>query len=139
MLERLQKFVEHQSSFEPCWEWLGAKSAGYGRIKVQGKVCMAHRISYEYFIGPIPEGLEIDHLCRTPACINPAHLEPVTGSINAKRGLTGNKKRDFCKNGHKFSSDNVLMDGKERRCKPCRRANKRIYLKAYRAKNGRKS
>ena len=70
----------------PCWVWQHSLCAGYGRISVDGQVGMAHRAYYERVIGPIPEGLVLDHLCRCTACVNPAHLEPVTQRENLRRG-----------------------------------------------------
>lgn len=75
-----------------CWNWDGAKnSAGYGRItlptgKAGGETKYAHRVAYEVFVGPVPEGLKIDHLCRNTSCCNPDHLEPVTQTVNLARG-----------------------------------------------------
>lgn len=69
-----------------CWLWQGAKNAeGYGRIYHLGRLDYTHRVSYELANGPIPEGLDVDHLCRTPACCNPEHLEPVTRAVNLQR------------------------------------------------------
>ncbi len=67
-----------------CWFWLGALSRGYGSLKN----ARAHRVAYEMTIGPIPEGLVIDHLCRVTSCVNPDHLEAVTQAENVRRGLT---------------------------------------------------
>ena len=70
-----------------CWVWTGAMFAttGYGAIRVDGRTTVAHRVSYEAYVEPIPDGLHIDHLCRNRRCVNPAHLEPVTQAINNQR------------------------------------------------------
>jgi len=72
-----------------CWLWYGAtgNNLGYGRFRADAQSTgMAHRFSYEYWVGPIPEGTHIDHLCRQPACVNPDHLEPVVPRENTRRG-----------------------------------------------------
>jgi endogenous inhibitor of DNA gyrase (YacG/DUF329 family) len=74
---------------EDCWLWEGCTRGGYGRLKIDGKMSEAHRASYEYHVGKIPEGLVLDHLCRNRSCINPAHLEPVTTAENIRRGEQG--------------------------------------------------
>ena len=68
-----------------CWEWRGARVRGYGTFKVDRKQLRAHRFAYELLVGPIPPGLELDHLCANPGCVNPAHLEPVTTAENVSR------------------------------------------------------
>lgn len=68
-----------------CWVWRGGTVNGYGRTSVAGKAVAVHRAAYEVLVGPIPEGLTLDHLCRNRACYNPAHLEPVTLSENVRR------------------------------------------------------
>lgn len=71
-----------------CWLWKGAiNEHGYGHMRSEGRFVRPHRVAYELLVGPVPEGLVLDHLCRTPACVNPAHLEPVTQSENLKRGI----------------------------------------------------
>lgn len=72
---------------ETCWYWVGATtSAGYGHLRVDGVLMPIHRYMYERFIGPIPEGLLIDHLCAVKICANPYHLEPVDMQENFRRG-----------------------------------------------------
>ena len=68
-----------------CWDWVGALSHGYGHFGIEGIIYRAHRVTYEWMVGPIPDGLTIDHLCKNKACVNPAHLEPVTIRENTRR------------------------------------------------------
>lgn len=77
---------EHRPELGPCWLWTGCVQR-YGRIKLEGtkRVAFAHRVSYEWAKGPVPDGLELDHLCRVTACVNPDHLEAVTHSENELR------------------------------------------------------
>lgn len=85
------RFWSYVSQREPseCWPWLSAATdEGYGMFGLGGKTTGAHRISYELAVAPIPEGLEIDHLCRNPTCVNPKHLEPVTHLENLRRAVT---------------------------------------------------
>src|SRR5213593_4533327 len=66
-----------------CWRWTGSqRRGGYGRVRIGGRDFVAHRVAYELTIGPIPDGLQLDHLCRNRLCVRPAHLEPVTGQVN---------------------------------------------------------
>lgn len=113
-----------------CWEWTGQLDAhGYGTVKTpdartQSK---AHRVSYELMVGPIPEGLVIDHLCRNTVCVNPDHLEPVTTAENTRRGLPG-MRRPTCYRGHEWTEDNIFpKPNGGRECRRCRNAAKRAY------------
>ena len=112
-----------------CWAWLGGMlSCGYGYLKIDGKNRLAHRIAYELAIGPIPDGLQIDHLCRVRSCINPNHLEPVTQQVNIRRGDAGkatgarNRAKTHCLNGHPFSGANLyIKKSGARGCRACHR------------------
>jgi len=114
-----------------CWVWQGAKDKGYGKVRVGSKILGVHRVAYEAIIGPIPVGLEIDHLCRNHGCYNPEHLEPVTHKENLRRGNTHGKET-HCPQGHSYSGSN-LMTGRQkrhsiyRRCKICHATQQRAY------------
>lgn len=100
-----------------CWEWTGFRvKEGYGGVAWQGKVKRAHRIFYELTVGPVPEGLVLDHLCRVRHCVNPDHLEAVTQKVNVQRGM-GHGSRDECPYGHPL----VSRSGERRYCKVCNR------------------
>ena len=71
-----------------CWLWLGSTNKGYGRKSYHGKLEYGHRLSYKLYIGPISDEMELDHLCRTPCCVNPDHLEPVSHTENVRRHWT---------------------------------------------------
>lgn len=117
-----------------CWEWTGSLNIpnGYGRfyrrINGVGRLRLAHRVSYETFVGPIPAGLEMDHLCRNKPCCNPAHLEPVTRSENIRRFVA---TVTHCPKGHPRTPENIkrvwahpnnqTIDGKQNVCRICQR------------------
>lgn len=107
-----------------CWEWTAAKTNGYGRFGVDGKVVLAHRWAWEHLIGPIPRGLELDHLCRNPPCVNPDHMQPVTHTENVQRGAGGwnTGSQTQCPQGHPYSGDNLMVSGGHRYCRTCHRA-----------------
>jgi hypothetical protein len=116
-----------------CWEFQGSRTpTGYGVAWDGTKHTSAHRVSYELLVGPIPDGLEIDHNCRNRACCNPAHLEPVTHLENLRRrprssqrhpGNTTNhpsRRKTHCIRGHEFSTENTITyTGGKRQCRTC--------------------
>lgn len=117
-----------------CWEWNASKTSdGYGWFRDGSGPVRAHQWAYEYFIGPVPEGLELDHLCRNRACANPYHLEPVTDRENTIRGVNARPKKTHCKQGHAFTPDNTYFRKNGRRaCRQCSRNSmrkKRIKVK----------
>lgn len=113
-----------------CWTLTGSTSStGYHSIGVNGTTHNAHRWLYEVVVGPVPEGLQLDHLCRNRACVNPDHLEPVSQSENLLRGdgFSGvNARKSVCVNGHDLVGHNVMIrkDG-WRNCRECHNARRR--------------
>jgi hypothetical protein len=110
-----------------CWVWLrGTNGVGYGTLRRNGRDHYAHRWFYEKHVGPIPAGLELDHLCRNRLCCNPEHLEAVTRTENLRRGFGPaaiNARKTHCVNGHPLSGTNLYVDPKGRRqCRTCREA-----------------
>ncbi len=108
-----------------CWVWGGATGEnGYGRFHdgngERGKLLMAHRYSYELNVGPIPDGLFIDHLCRNRSCVNPDHIEPVTPKENQHRSPLTSAGKTHCPNGHPYAGANLF-------CKTCAKANQARY------------
>lgn len=117
------RFWRKVDKTKTCWLWTGGKNElGYGRFYFDGRIQPPHRISYEWLVGPIPDGLVIDHLCRVPACVNPDHLEPVPQRTNILRGTSPVARRAAqteCKKGHPFSGRNLIQDGSHRKCRIC--------------------
>lgn len=109
-----------------CWDWTASKRRrGYGRFGPLGGQRAAHRVAYEALVGPIQDGLQLDHLCRVPGCVNPAHLEPVTQVENMRRsGIWGFTPMTHCKNGHEFTPENTYWNPADeaRVCRTCQRA-----------------
>ena len=121
LAERIQEKIEVDPA-SGCWLWTGSLGGGgYASISIgkRGRA-LVHRLSYEMHKGPIPEGLQIDHLCRVRRCVNPDHLEPVTHAQNARRGSLATKTH--CKNGHEYTPENtrISKDG-SRHCRACGR------------------
>ena len=124
---------------DSCWLWKGSTNhRGYGTFKdfKQGRTTGAHRWAYEIAFGPIPEGLEIDHLCFVRACVNPFHLEAVTHKVNIARGLAGpngpRQRIKACRQGHEYDESNTWYDkfGK-RHCRACNRLNANRFYREH--------
>lgn len=120
-----------------CWLWTASLDGkGYGQIwnghKGEGSTMLrAHRVAYELVVGPIPEGLELDHLCRVTACVNPAHLEPVTHRENQRRAgfvvAAYQSAKTHCRSGHPYDAENTYQTRGRRECKICMRDRQRRY------------
>lgn len=123
-----------------CWNWTGNRSAkGYGNFYADRDrgVVRAHRWAYEHFVGPIPAGLTIDHLCRNTSCVNPAHLEAVSSGVNTLRGDAAsarNARKTRCVRDHEFAPENTRIDHKGGRvCVQCKRERDARSARARRA------
>lgn len=124
VLERLISQIEVDGD---CWIYTGyTPPDGYGRIHYNRKPALAHRVCYEQLVGPIPEGLELDHVCRRPACVNPDHLDPVDHRTNAMRGAAPairRHRRRECIHGHRMTAENTYVTPQGyRQCRTCRSA-----------------
>jgi hypothetical protein len=115
----------HVPHLGPCWLWMaGVNTSGYGWFGYNG-ARTAHGLAYEWLVGTVPHGLQLDHLCRVRHCVNPAHLEPVTQRENIMRGESfgaANARKTHCAQGHEFSPENtyIRVNG-GRRCRKCQR------------------
>lgn len=110
----------------PCWYWTaGQNGKGYGRIRIRSHDVLAHRFAYELLVGPIPAGLELDHLCRVRCCVNTDHLEPVTNQVNVLRGngkTAANARKTHCPQGHAYDVGNTYWWRGRRYCQVCQQA-----------------
>lgn len=133
-----------------CWEWTGSMAhGGYGSIGIGSRTdgsrrtTSTHRYAYELLVGPIPDGLDIDHLCRNRACCNPDHLEPVTRSENLRRGRSAEVRRQqaalitHCPHGHEYTPENTRLvttkTGVARHCRACNRVRSLAHYYAKKA------
>jgi hypothetical protein len=120
-------FSKVRETPDGCWEWTAAVvNKGYGKFNLRkGKQAYAHRWCYEFMVGPIPDGLQIDHLCRNTVCVNPSHLDPVTNRVNTLRGA---KVSDKCLRGHLFTEENTYIRPNGRRtCRACAKSRNDYY------------
>lgn len=125
-----ERFWSKVNKTESCWVWTACKTKlGYGQFGISNVVYYAHRVAYELVRGRIPDGMVIDHLCRNPSCVNPAHLDVVTQSENIKRGVAHSnysktmRAKTHCKNGHEFNERNTYFKPNgNRNCKTCQKS-----------------
>jgi len=134
-LERFWSKVEKQD--DGCWVWIGGLfNTGYGCFSFSGKNKAAYRWLYELAVGPVPDGLQLDHLCRNRACVRPSHLEPVTCQENLLRGETLaalQAAKTHCPQGHPYNDENTYQTPSgSRACRECRRTRSREYQRRRR-------
>lgn len=109
-----------------CWLWTCTlNNRGYARMGMYKRLVLMHRWAYLLFIGPIPQDLELDHLCSTPRCVNPDHLEPVTHEVNNSRGNSisaNHARKTHCPQGHLYSEENTYSRPSKlsRECRICK-------------------
>ncbi len=120
-----ERFWEKVDADGDCWIWTSSLNpAGYGTFSDKAKQSApnkAHRWAWEELIGPIPPGLQLDHLCRVRRCVNPDHLEPVTNIENQRRGLRGKLYQEIrqCHRGHPYDETNTYMHRGAKHCRKC--------------------
>lgn len=128
ILERMLPKIDFDG---PCWLWKGSLThSGYGQVGRGGKRggnVYTHRAMWECLVGPIPPGMQVDHLCKQPACCNPDHLEPVTPKENTRRSAAGhitgarNRAKTHCPAGHAYDALNTRFTANGRACRTCDR------------------
>jgi hypothetical protein len=135
-IERRILALYHEGGKDDCWPWLGKiNDGGYGIIwggADNPRELRAHRVMYEIHRGPIPDGLDLDHLCRVRHCVNPAHLEPVTRRENLRRSPIIDWDRTHCKRGHEFTEANTYITRSGyRNCRECHRLGERARRRGF--------
>lgn len=143
-------FMRHVLRGDGCWLWTGCiANNGYGQVGHEGRTRSAHTVAYEMFVGPIPEGLTIDHTCHNGSgckggptcthrrCVNPGHLEPVTNLVNNRRAKDN---ETHCVNGHEWTPETtrIRQDTGQRICRTCAKKQRAKYFVGY-GKRGRPS
>lgn len=125
-----KRFWEKVQKTETCWLWASnVNGSGYGHFWNGNRLVVAHRWAYEHLIGPIPEGLQLDHLCRVRRCVNPSHLEPVTRGENIRRGDHQGRRKTHCPQGHIYDETNTRVYAGKRSCRMCNNVRRRVGAK----------
>ncbi len=138
LMARFMALVSKLPDEPGCWLWTGYYTGGqYGGFYVAGKMLRAHRFSYEALVGPIPDGLVLDHICRVRLCVNPSHLRVVTQFENTMigEGVTArNARKTHCSKGHEFTPENTRLTSRAegRVCLTCKSAYNIAYCRAWR-------
>ena len=132
-IERFNKFVAETNPTK-CWPWQGyVRSDGYGSFRFEGEKQGAHRVSYILYVGSIPSGMEIDHICFRADCVNPNHLQPLTPSENKRR--VKERVEGKCRRGHTMDENNTIKrkDGTQK-CRTCTKESQRVWVSNKRRK-----
>jgi hypothetical protein len=130
-----ERFWSKVRKTDDCWLWTAGLNGGYGVYTIGGRPRPAHRLAYEELVGPVPDGLQLDHLCRVRRCVNPAHLEPVTSKENTRRGTAVDviaerqRSKTHCPRGHPYAIYGITITRRtgsragrtERVCTACRK------------------
>ena len=132
-----ERFWQKVNKTDGCWLWTGATSSEgrYGTATLNKTLQPAHRVAYQLVVGPIPDGLDLDHLCRRTLCVRPDHLEPVDHRTNVLRGTSKqaqNAVKTHCKRGHLFNAENTWHRNGGRTCRACFREANREAQRRYR-------
>lgn len=105
----MANFLDSLVVSDGCWKFDTNRIDGYATLSFGGRTRVAHRVAYEALVGPIGDGLELDHLCKTRNCVRPSHLEPVTPLVNTSRARNWNRDKTHCRRGHELAGNNVRV------------------------------